>query len=671
MKTSWIFSTICLTLLSHLPSAASDLWLIPQPKEQIKGETVIPTPKTVRLKVPAEAEEIFQEMLALLDEPKDRISVRADSSVEGWSFKTTDMTILPEAPADEPDGYTLQITAQWIAASANSLQGLRYALLTLRQILNHSGNMPEVTIRDYPSLKQRGFMIDMVRLKEKDSYYFYLLRQIAELKVNELYLHLTDNDGCSIELKRHPELATINAMDQETLKSLIHDAHILGVTLVPEIESWGHARWILSHHPELAEGDRLDSLCLTEEAVYPLLESILAEVAGVFPGETIHLGCDEAIYGLDDRCKLEIESMGAGKLIAKHINRLNRYVRSLGKTSAIWSDVVLKYPDALEYLDKDIRQVNRDYRPVVTDQSAIRLKESGFPVLIAPAIVWSANRVTASSETLLNVEMFTAIAQKLELAGTVTTCWLPQRYVADSIGHGIAFAAEVSWGSGPLPRESAAGGYLLHRFGLEPSPERIDRFMRIASAGTADLSPGFWWSRRMLLEQEASTRIAEMARRIAALQGVSTGLRSDAASATRNHKELLSHIYAVEVGDFISLAHSIGVQTLKNLRDADALLTDDPTAVSRASRLLHATHRDLLAMEVSRFSLHQKLQRAWDWRREDDPWRSGAGGYQNLMWWVGSRDVYGYARALRQDLRKIMDAPNREDIRRILEGNED
>lgn len=669
MKTSWIFSTICVLLLSHLPSAASGLWLIPQPKELIKSETVIPTPTMVRLEVPEEAEEIFQEMLALLDEPQDRISVRADSSVEGWSFHTTEMTILPEAPADQPEGYTLQVTARGIAASANTLQGLRYALLTLRQILNHPGDIPELTIRDYPALNKRGFMIDMARLKEKDSYYFYLLRQIAELKVNELYLHFTDNDGCSIELKRHPELATINAMDQETLKSLIYDARILGITLVPEIESWGHARWILNHHPELAEGDRLDSLCLTEEAVYPLLESILAEVAGIFPGETIHLGCDEAFYGLDDRCKLEIESMGAGKLIAKHINSLNRYVRSLGKTSAIWSDIVLKYPDALAYLDKDIVQVNWDYRPGVTDQSAVRLKESGFPVMVAPAIVWSGNRVTASQETLLNVDIFIDIAQKLELTGAVTTCWLPQRYVADSIGHGIAFAAEVSWGRGSLPRESAAAGYLLHRFGLEPSPERIDRFMRIASAGTGDLGPGFWWSRRMLLEQETPERIAEMARRSAALQGVSAGLRSDAGHALWNREELLSYIYAVEVGDHISLAHSTGVKTLKNLREAEALLTDDPTAVSRASRILHETHRDLLAMEVSRFALHQKLLRAWDWRREDDHWRSGATGHQNLMWWVGSRDVYGYARALRQDIRKIMDAPNSENIRRILEGN--
>ncbi|HEX6063067.1 MAG TPA: family 20 glycosylhydrolase, partial [Longimicrobiales bacterium] len=69
-------------------------------------------------------------------------------------------------------------------------------------------------------LEHRGFMIDMTRMKEVDEYYFDLVDQLALFGYNALYLHFSDDQGLTVELKSHPELVSDYAMNQETMRRL-------------------------------------------------------------------------------------------------------------------------------------------------------------------------------------------------------------------------------------------------------------------------------------------------------------------------------------------------------------------------------------------------------------------------------------------------------------------
>jgi hexosaminidase len=102
-------------------------------------------------------------------------------------------------------------------------------------------------------LEHRGFMIDMSRMKEVDEYYFDVVDQLALFGYNALYLHFSDDQGLTVELESHPELVSDYAMSQETVRRLIRHAASAGIEIIPEVEAWGHAGWILDVHPQLAD----------------------------------------------------------------------------------------------------------------------------------------------------------------------------------------------------------------------------------------------------------------------------------------------------------------------------------------------------------------------------------------------------------------------------------
>lgn len=105
------------------------------------------------------------------------------------------------------DGYQIIIGKKDINIKAQSNAGLQYANATLSQLRSQYGDMlPQMTITDYPRFEWRGLMLDCSR-------HFYTLEYLkkqvdilAHYKMNRLHLHLTDDQGWRIEIKRYPEL---------------------------------------------------------------------------------------------------------------------------------------------------------------------------------------------------------------------------------------------------------------------------------------------------------------------------------------------------------------------------------------------------------------------------------------------------------------------------------
>ena len=148
---------------------------------------------------------------------------------------------------------------------------------------------------DGQQLAHRGFMIDMARMKERDEYYFDLVDQLALFRYNALYLHFSDDQGFTIDLESHPELVSDHAMSRETVRRLIRHAAGKGIEIIPEVEAWGHAGWVLEHHPQLADSTDTGTLAMGNEAVYALLDAVIGEVAALFAtSRSIHIGMDEA-----------------------------------------------------------------------------------------------------------------------------------------------------------------------------------------------------------------------------------------------------------------------------------------------------------------------------------------------------------------------------------------
>ncbi len=298
------------------------------------------------------------------------------------------------------EGYNLLVTKENIIIKANRANGVFYAFQTILQLLPSQVfsevKMPSsdltiqcVEITDKPRFKWRGLLFDVSR------YFFpkeYIKRQIDYLamhKMNVYHLHLTDDQGWRIEIKKYPKLTEVGAwrkddikkqpwMDslkhlkkankvvnyggyytQEDIKEIVEYAKENFVTIIPEIEMPGHCIAALAAYPELScTGEHYDvpaggighdnrkAYCAGNEQVYTFLENVLTEVMELFPSEYIHIGGDEVNFASWEncpKCQLKIKSenlKNEKELQSSFIKRIAKFVDSKGKKIIGWDEIM-------------------------------------------------------------------------------------------------------------------------------------------------------------------------------------------------------------------------------------------------------------------------------------------------------------------------------------------
>ena len=134
-----------------------------------------------------------------------------------WFSKSSGIVLTLDASQRDlgEEGYRLVCTLKGVTITAARPAGVFYGVQTLRQLLpveverrqkveGVAWTVPCVSIEDQPRFKWRGYLIDPARnfrTKEELKRYIDLL---ALHKLNILQLHLTDDQGWRIEIKRYP-----------------------------------------------------------------------------------------------------------------------------------------------------------------------------------------------------------------------------------------------------------------------------------------------------------------------------------------------------------------------------------------------------------------------------------------------------------------------------------
>ncbi|MGJ4801901.1 beta-N-acetylhexosaminidase [Luteimonas sp. SDU82] len=273
---------------------------------------------------------------------------------------------LSDDPALGEEGYRL-VVADDIQLSARNDTGLLHAVQTLRQLLPASGQprvlLPRLEIADAPAYRWRGLSLDVARSFLPVGYVEKTLDRMALFKLNRLHLHLTDDQGWRIEIKRYPKLVEIGGASavqggqsgwytQDELRHLVSYAQARGITIVPEIDVPGHVQAALASYNELACDDEdnlapysglevgFSVLCLDKpEVVYPFVRNVLEEVVAIFPSREIHIGGDEIKH----------------PLYADFVARTAAMVEEMGRTAIAWEEgsVADTRPDVLLQLWND------------------------------------------------------------------------------------------------------------------------------------------------------------------------------------------------------------------------------------------------------------------------------------------------------------------------------
>jgi len=240
------------------------------------------------------------------------------------------------------EGYRLEVTTRSIVIRAAGPAGLFYGIQTLRQLLPPAifdeqkvegieWTVPCVHITDYPRFEWRGLLIDPARhfIPKQDVKRF--IDAMALHKFNRLQMHLTDDQGWRIEIKKYPQLTQIGAwMDfttmhsggtrkanggqrpggfytQDDIRELVRYAAERYVTIVPEIEMPAHTGAAIVSCPDIGlYPDKLKNLppekrwTANEGILAPrpqtvaFMQDVLTEVMVLFPARYIHIGGDEA-----------------------------------------------------------------------------------------------------------------------------------------------------------------------------------------------------------------------------------------------------------------------------------------------------------------------------------------------------------------------------------------
>lgn len=221
------------------------------------------------------------------------------------------------------ESYRIRIDGKGIKLLAGNEEGLFRAVQTLRKSFPASSEsavaiqFPAGEIIDAPRFGYRGVMLDVSRNFYPVEFIKKTIDMLALHNLNRLHLHLTDDQGWRIEIKKYPLLAEVSSQrpdaegriygsyyTQQEIRELVAYAQERFITIIPEIDMPGHVEAALTAYPELGctggpytitsqPGVRQDILCVGNARTLQFAKDILAEVMELFPSEYIHIGGDE------------------------------------------------------------------------------------------------------------------------------------------------------------------------------------------------------------------------------------------------------------------------------------------------------------------------------------------------------------------------------------------
>ena len=288
---------------------------------------------------------------------------------------------LDKTTSSDVESYQLQINNKGVVIIGSDAAGIFYGGVTLQQLLNpptkdkKQWQLPFVEIQDKPRFGWRGLMLDCSRTFISSEYLKKTIDRMAFYKMNTLHLHLTDDQGWRLEIKKYPLLTSKGAFfaanynepkefegfyTQAQMKELINYARQRHVEIVPEIEVPGHSHAALYAYPALSCSRNItpiypfssgpsmttnDVFDVGNENTYHFFKEVIKEVAEIFPSPYIHLGGDEVREGAWKDCKncqAKMKSLGISD--QKHLqgyvmNRVGNYVVADNKRPIGWDEV--------------------------------------------------------------------------------------------------------------------------------------------------------------------------------------------------------------------------------------------------------------------------------------------------------------------------------------------
>jgi hexosaminidase len=360
-------------------------------------------------------------------------------------------------------GYILNIAPNRVSIEYSNRQGLWYALVSLKVLnTNYSGTIPCVTIEDSPDLEVRGLMLDISRDKVPTRETLLQMAQmLSDLKYNHLELYI---EGFSFAYPSFKNLwegkeTPVTGEDIEVLDSFCKDHFI---DLVPNQNSLGHMMaWLATDQfKDLAEcpgGYKLLGLINMKGTMDPndprtleLVTKMSDDLLPHFTSHSFNVNLDEPFELGQGKNKELVLKEGVGKVYLDYALKLHESVVSRNRKMLMWGDIVIKQPDLIPLIPKDITLLDWGYEAAYPfERHAKLLHDSGLNYIVCPGTSSWTSIAGRTGNMLANIESAAASATKYGAKGLLLTDWgdmghwqyLPVSYA------GYVTGAALSWNS--------------------------------------------------------------------------------------------------------------------------------------------------------------------------------------------------------------------------------
>ena len=222
----------------------------------------------------------------------------------------------------------------------------------------------------------RAYLLDISRDKVPTMSTLRLLVELlAKFGYNQLQLYIEHTFAYSAHEAVWKDASPLTAAEIRQLNAC---CAMNGIELVPNQNAFGHLeRWLVkpeyNHLAELPQGGAMTpwgtlkkeptTLCPTDPKSLEFLDGLFAELLPNFDSRYFNIGCDETfdLRSPRGRSVAAVKEKGAGRVYLDFLKEVAALARKYGKRPMFWGDIILKHPELVGELPKDLIALDWGY----------------------------------------------------------------------------------------------------------------------------------------------------------------------------------------------------------------------------------------------------------------------------------------------------------------------
>lgn len=355
----------------------------------------------------------------------------------------------------DTEGYSLKIEEHKITITGDSAAGVFYGIQTLRQLLDN-GNVPCLTITDYPGFEYRGFYHDVTRGKiPKIDTMKALIDEMAYYKMNSLQLYVEH----TFPFKEFGDHIEVNGyLTPEEIMELDDYCYENFIEFIPSIATFGHLYELLQQ-PEYRNLQELKNF--TEDQLYwyqrmahhtidptdersiEIIKSMIDQYIPLFRTNKFNICCDETF----DLTNGKHKDQDTGKLYIDFVKKIVAHLQSKGKQVMMWADILLEHPETINELPEDVEFLNWYYEPEPKEKNFITFDNLKCTQIVCPGTSSWSRLIEGIDRGSKNILKMAEYGYKYHAKGMLNTNWgdYGNPCSLELAMHGFVLGAAKSW----------------------------------------------------------------------------------------------------------------------------------------------------------------------------------------------------------------------------------